>query len=227
MAGELATEDGVANPSPATGEAGEVAATATEDFGKLAEILGIGTQVAGLTANITAIEEGQTAQGLSDQADVLTAYASGLPNCDQEYTGTITADANVNAGQGISADNGAIFLGDPNGTTYSSGITLGGGALSGAGACGLQAVTGDVSAIAVGNNAHATDAGSVAPGLNASSTGADGVAIGTSASATANSVALGGSASASNGGLALGNNAVATGTSFSVAVGPDFDLDRR
>jgi hypothetical protein len=92
-----------------------------------------------------------------------------LPSCEQTFTGTVTvtnggvnvtggsifngnvgvvgslnASQNVTASQvhaiqGISADGGAIWLGDPNGTTYSSGITLGGGALSGAGTGGLQA----------------------------------------------------------------------------------------
>ena len=49
-------------------------------------------------------------------------------------------------------------------------ITVGGGALSGAGVGGAQAFTGDVDAIAIGNNAQAMQSGSVALGLDASET---------------------------------------------------------
>ena len=146
----------------------------------------------------------------------------GLPNCDATFAGTVTvtnggvnvsgnsifnnnvAIANnasvagtlsaskITASQGISAFAGAITIGDPNLTTYSSGITLGGGALSGAGTGGADASTGDVTAIAIGNNAQATQVGSVALGENASATGVSAVAVGNAAQAFANnSVAIG------------------------------------
>ena len=66
---------------------------------------------------------------------------------------------------------GRISLGDPNGVTYSDGITLGGGALSGAGFGGPQAFTGDVTAIAIGNGAGAFSVNSTAaPERGANST---------------------------------------------------------
>ena len=120
-----------------------------------------------------------------------------LPSCEQTFTGTVTVTnggvnvtggsifngnvgvvgslnasqnvtaSQVHATQGISADGGAIWLGDPNGTTFSSGITLGGGALSGAGTGGPQAFTGDVTSIAIGNGASAFSVNSTAIGTNA------------------------------------------------------------
>ena len=48
------------------------------------------------------------------------------------------------ATQGISADNGAITLGNPDLTTYANGINIGGGAVAGAGSAALQPMTGDV-----------------------------------------------------------------------------------
>src|SRR4029077_19240387 len=97
------------------------------------------------------------AQGAAAAAWAAQIRASQLPNCDQQFTGTVTVSngglnvtgqsifnntvgiignlnasqnvtaSQVHATQGISADNGAIWLGDPGGLTYSSGITLGGG----------------------------------------------------------------------------------------------------
>jgi hypothetical protein len=155
-----------------------------------------------------------------------------LPSCEQTFTGTVTVTnggvnvtggsifngnvgvvgslnasqnvtaSQVHATQGISADGGAIWLGDPNGTTYSSGITLGGGALSGAGTGGLQAFTGDVSSIAIGNGASAFSVNSTAIGTNAKAGsvgggGANATAIGDNTTAAfANSAAFGNNATA-------------------------------
>jgi trimeric autotransporter adhesin len=167
----------------------------------------------------------------------------GLPNCDATFAGTVAvtaggvnvsgnsifnnnvavagnfsvsgslATSQLSTSQGISAFGGAITIGDPGLTTYSSGITLGGGALSGAGTGGLQAFTGDVSAIAIGNNARATQIASLALGLDASATGVSAIAIGQgSSSAATGSIALGQSANAS------AVNATAIGTGATVAV---------
>jgi hypothetical protein len=134
--------------------------------------------------------------------------SAGLPNCDATFTGTVTVDAGgvnvtggslfngdvgvdanvvvsgdidarqVHATQGISAHDGAIWIGDPGGGTYSSGITIGGGAVSGAGTGGSQAFTGDVDAIAIGNGAQAMTSGSVALGLDSNANGEQDVVIG-------------------------------------------------
>lgn len=101
---------------------------------------------------------------------------------DVNAQGNVTA-SQVLASQGISAVSGGIWIGDPNGTTYSRGITLGGGALSGAGVGGAQAFTGVVDAIAIGNNARATMLGSPALGLDSLSIAIDSIAIGHAASA--------------------------------------------
>lgn len=87
------------------------------------------------------------------------------------------------ATQGISAVGRGIWIGESNGTTYSSGISLGGGALSGAGVGGAQALTGDVDAILIGNNARATMPGSLSLGLDSSSIAIDAIATGHAASA--------------------------------------------
>lgn len=159
--------------------------------------------------------------------------ASTLPSCEQAFTGTVTVTngginvtgtslfnsnvgiigslnasqnvtaSQVHATQGISADGGAIWLGDPNGTTYSSGITLGGGALSGAGTGGAQAFTGDVSSIAIGNGASAFSVNSTALGTGATA--------GTSGGGGPNATAVGANSSASfSNSAAFGSNAVAT-----------------
>lgn len=197
--------EGVAQAIPPPGE-------------EVAEAAALATQAAGV--------------GVQSGALANQIIASGLPNCDQEFTGTVKVDAggvnvtgnslftgnvgvngNVNvsgnvtasqvkASQGISADGGAIVLGDPNLVTYSSGITLGGGALSGAGFGGAQAFTGDVSAVAVGNGASAFNVNTVALGTNATAGnpivgGNNSTAIGANTSAMfTNSAAFGSGATA-------------------------------
>ena len=190
-----------------------------------------------------------------------THPTAGLPNCDAAFAGTVSVTAggvnvtgnsiftnNVAVGgnfavsgalatsklttnQGISAFGGAITIGDPSLTTYSSGITLGGGALSGAGTGGLQAFTGDVSAVAVGNNAQATQIASLALGQDASATGVSAIAIGrgstgaatsstaigdgaTVAASYTNSTALGAGATATN------NNQLTFGTANDTITAP-------
>src|SRR5690242_16368298 len=211
---------GVAIGADIGGLAAEVAAQAagTGPTEQAAEAAAVGTQV--------------VAVGASAVAYGAQIQASTLPNCEQEFTGTVKVDAggvnvsgpsifnnnvavvgnvmvsgdvnasHVHATQGISADGGAIWLGDPNGNTFSSGITLGGGALSGAGTGGAQAFTGDVSSIAVGNGASAFSVNSVAMGTNATAGnpiagGTNSTAIGASANAIfTNSAAFGANATA-------------------------------
>ena len=118
-------------------------------------------------------------------------------NASQNVTAT-----QVLATQGISAHSGAIWLGDPGGLTYSSGITLGGGALSGAGTGGAQAFTGDVSAVAIGNGASAFAVNSTALGTNARA--------GTNTGGGANSTAIGFNSSAAfTNSAAFGSDAIA------------------
>ena len=149
-------------------------------------------------------------------------YVSTLPQCEETFTGTVrvtgggvnvtgasifnntvgvvgnvNVSANVTASrvlatQGVSAMNGAINLGDPNGVTYSDGINIGGGAISGAGFGGAQAFTGAISAIAIGNGASAFSANSAAYGTGATARGTNSTAIGAGAGALfTNSAAFG------------------------------------
>lgn len=211
--------EGVGLGTELGGTIAEAAAQAIPPPGEeVAEAAGLGTQIVGLTAQTVAYAN--------------MVQATMLPSCEQTFTGTVTVNAggvnvsgasifnanvgvkgdvnvsgNVNASQvhatqGISADGGAIWLGDPNGVTYSSGITLGGGALSGAGTGGAQAFTGDVSAVAIGNGASAFAVNTVALGTNASAgsaggSGTNATAIGANSSAAFdNSAAFGANATA-------------------------------
>jgi len=203
----LPTAGGIPGSVAAAAAAGALAATGG------VEAVALGAAIVGAGANVTGVASQIAAQVYTHSALSLTEYVATLPNCDSEFTGTVkvsaggvdvtgasifnddvgvAADVNVegdvngsqvHATQGISAVGGGIWIGDPNGTTFSSGITIGGGALSGAGVGGAQAFTGDVDAIAVGNNAHAMMSGSLALGLDSSSTGTDAIAIGNAAAA--------------------------------------------
>ncbi len=229
--GQLANAINTAN---ATGLALNAAGTATMAISGLppAVIAGDAQIAAGIASQIAALTY-TTAQ---------TQVPNGLPNCDATFTGTVAVTAGgvnvsgnsifnnnvafasnasvtgtlsasqITASQGISAFGGAITIGDPSLTTYSSGITLGGGALSGAGTGDGQAFTGNVTAIAIGNNAQATQLGSVALGESAQATGVESVALGENAQATQlGSVALGNNSQATGvGSMALGNGAQAT-----------------
>jgi hypothetical protein len=182
------------------------ASSGAQTLATVAKIVALGTQALGLDSQTTSTNLSQNQQDLN-------VYVATLPDCEATHTGTVAvtdggvnvtgdsifnddvgvaADVNVegdvnasqvHATQGISAVGGGIWIGDPNGTTYSSGITIGGGAVSGAGVGGAEAFTGDVDAIAIGNNAQAMQSGSLALGLDSSSTGADATAIGTAATA--------------------------------------------
>lgn len=215
-----------------------------------AKIVGLGAESVGVASTVTGVASQIAAQVYTHSSLSLTEYVATLPNCDANFTGTVkvsgggvnvtgasifnndvgvAADVNVqgdvnasqvHATQGISAVDGGIWIGDPNGTTYSSGITIGGGALSGAGMGGPQAFTGDVDAIAIGNNARAMMSGSLALGLNSSSTGTDAIAMGTGSTANgANATAVGANSNAiGSDSTALGSHAQATGAN-SVAIG--------
>ncbi|MCD6581147.1 MAG: hypothetical protein J7K90_05035 [Desulfuromusa sp.] len=189
-------------------------ATGVQAVATGAKIVALGAEAVGVAATITGVGSQIAAQVFSHQEYDLAAYAATLPNCNAEFTGTVevsgggvavtgdsvfnddvgvAADVNVagdinssqvHTTQGISAVGGGIWLGDPNGTTFSDGITIGGGAVSGAGMGGVQAFTGDVDAIAIGNNAQALMAGSLAFGLNSAATSTDSIAIGTSSVAS-------------------------------------------
>ena len=204
---------GVAAVAIATAGAGSTAAKLAQNTAYVAEGIGLASSAAGLVSQTAGVASQITAQVSTHIAQELTKYVATLPNCNAEFTGTVevsaggvnvagpsifnndvgvAADVNVkddvnasqvHATQGISAVGGGIWIGDPSGTTYSDGITIGGGALSGAGVGGVQAFTGDVDAIAIGNNAQAMTSGSLALGLDSSSTGADAIAIGSVAAA--------------------------------------------
>jgi hypothetical protein len=196
----------------------------------VAQAAGVGPTQQAAEAVAIGIQVG--AQSASAAAYAAQIRAAQLPNCEAEFTGTVKVSngglnvtgqsifnntvgvignlnasqnvtaSQVHATQGISADGGAIWLGDPNGTTFSSGITLGGGALSGAGTGGAQAFTGDVSAVAIGNGASAFAVNSTALGTNARA--------GLPGGGGANSTAIGANASAAfTNSAAFGNNAIA------------------
>lgn len=188
---------------------------AGQPFTNPATVAGVAAQVVALGLGVADLVNQQ------NQIDLVNTI-NNLPFCDQAFTGTISVSAggaditgnsifqnnlgvvqDLNVGgdisaskirttQGISTNGGGITIGDPNLETFSSGITLGGGALSGAGFGGLQAFTGDVSAVAIGNGARATAINSLALGRGAIATDNSATAIGNDARATlANSAAFG------------------------------------
>lgn len=122
---------------------------------------------------------------------------NGLPNCNSRFTGTIKADANILAQQGISAFNGGIILGNADSVSYQEGITIGGGKVAGAGKGGLDAETGDKDAVAIGNGSKAEKANDTAIGTNAHAKGGNSTAVGANTKAFGeNSSALGAEAEA-------------------------------
>ena len=118
--------------------------------GKIAQGVAIAADVVSLIAETTNVAAGAVGVALS-------VDGTNLPDCEVTHTGTVQVtsggvnvtgtsifnsdvgvDANVNvsgdvnaaqvhATQGISAVGGGIWLGDVGGTTFSSGITIGGG----------------------------------------------------------------------------------------------------
>ncbi len=189
----------------AAGLAAEVIGEAGQPFTNAATVAGVGIQATGVAVSIAdLVFQGfklgidVEANGLPncDQAFIGTVQVrdGGVDvsggsifnddvgvDADVNASGEVTANQ-VKAAQGISAHGGAIWLGDPDpdGTspTYSSGITIGGGAISGAGTGGEMAFTGDVDAIAIGNGATAMTAGSVAIGLSSTANGEEDVVVG-------------------------------------------------
>ncbi|MEO8318247.1 MAG: hypothetical protein ABI561_07985, partial [Bradyrhizobium sp.] len=203
---------GLADAATALATAGGTSTAAGVALGL--QTVGVATGVAGAV-----LQQEQTS---------LAAYVSYLPNCDLHFSGTVFTDANIIGGQGIAAVNGAINLGNPDGVTYQPGITLGGGALSGAGSSGPAtmagplATTDNVNAIAIGNGASASNGASTALGLGTTASGLESTAIGNGATASGDhSTAIGSNATAS--GLqstAIGYNTVAAGdNSFAAGSG--------
>lgn len=172
--------------SDATGIAGDIgeavgAAGGVADF----EIPGIVIQTVG--------------DGLGLASDITSTIQTTMPNCNAEFTGSVLADANIVASQGVSAFNGAINLGNADGISYQGGIAIGGGSISGAGTPGHEARTDVASAIAIGNDAIATSDNSTALGEASSALAINTVALGANADAeAANSTAVGNQAAAFN-----------------------------
>ena len=176
-------------------------------------IAGVGTDLAG--AILESITSPAAEFGVEVAADVVEAAGIGvelggaivgelqsqMPNCEAEFTGTVQADSNVYAGQGIQAFNDAITIGSKDGTTYQDGISLGGGMLQGAGT-GQGSTADDANAIAIGNGAHA-GAGDTAIGTNATATGTQSTAIGNTATATGDSSTAVGDNSTASGNFSL------------------------
>lgn len=153
--------------------------------------------------------------------------------------GSITAggaieSASLDASGAVSAYGDRITLGTIDRTGVQPGISIGGGAIAGAGHLGPESFSLHATSIAIGNLSYATSEGSVAYGTNAVSDGLGTVAVGYNSSATAaqaiavgnmaqalgtNSIAIGNQAKASNGAavaigllnVASGNGAVAIG----------------
>ncbi len=203
----------------------------------------VSQQRTALDNNVSAVQEQIDAIDIEQERLDLEVLVSTRPQCNQTFTGTVLVEdggvnvtgdsyfqgeigvvgnlaltgnvtsSTVTATQGISADGGSIFLGDTNLETFSDGITLGGGALSGAGDPNSdEAVTGDVDAIAIGNGANASNANGTALGTGANSVGVGATALGANTSATeVNATALGTGAGATGvGGTALGANSSAS-----------------
>src|SRR5262249_42159889 len=143
-----------------------------------------------LAAQTAGVATGIAGAVIQQEQTSLAAYVSYLPNCDTHFSGTIFADANIMAGQGVAVDNSAINIANRDGVPSQPGITLGGGALSGAGSngpasmAGPLATTDNVNAIAIGNGANASNGASTALGLGANASGLESTAIGNGANAT-------------------------------------------
>ncbi len=212
--------------------AGAATVLATSSGAKSAALL---AAITGFASDEVALAANVATQLHSQDALDLTVYQQTRPNCDQRFTGTVTVqgggvnvtgasifnddvgiDGNlaisgefsanqVNTSQGISAHGGAIFLGNPDGITYFEGITLGGGALGGAGFGGPTAFTGDVAAVAIGNGASAASVNGTALGTGANASGIGGTALGANSAATTG-VAVGLGATTTTG-VSIGNGA--------------------
>ncbi len=257
------TLDIVSSAAEAASTAADVIGLIAEGVGEAGQPFSNAATVAGVAAQVAAIGISVADQVNQGFVIALKDTTNNLPTCDTTFTGTVTVeaggvnvtgvsifnsdvgvDANVNvsgdvnanqvhAAQGISAHGGAIFLGQLDGTSYFEGITIGGGAIAGAGIGGDEAFTGDVSAIAIGNGASAGSINSTALGTGAEASGIGGTALGARTSALGNgATAIGGDADASGVGaqadtaggtsaIAIGDNSFATTTTgdASIAIG--------
>ena len=183
--------------------------------------LGIASTAISLATNIFGLDEpGEIAAdsvGLAgeivDSVNVsIQADQNDLPECNTTFTGTITGLANLRTGLGISAFDNAITLGNLDGVSFESGITIGGGEFAGAGTGGAQANTNTATAIAIGNGANAEGNNATAIGTNANAVGENATALG------ANSNAVGDNATAVGAGAnAEGENTSAFGANSSVS----------
>lgn len=186
-----------------------IAGAATALGGNIAELVGSNFVIANaLTAGLAI---STASSGIAVAEASISASQINLPNCDADFAGTIRGYANLATAQGISAHNGAISLGNPDGTTYQRGIAIGGGAVSGAGEGAIAQTTtpGDV---AIGNGAFA-GGDALALGLEARASGFNTTALGTRARATATgAVAVGQDAGATEIlTTAIGANSIASG----------------
>lgn len=199
----------------------------TDVAGAIAE--GITSPAAIVGAEIAANVAQAVGFGLQFGGLVVQGIQNSLPNCDAEFTGTVQTYANFVSHMGVNTFDGALNLGytDPVGNTqyYYNGITLGGGALAGAGNGGSAAQTDDKDAIAIGNGAYAKNANDLALGTGAQATGGGATAIGWGASASGlNSVVVGHSSAGGENGIAIGTdnntgtglNNTAIGTSITI-----------
>lgn len=190
--------------------------------------------------------------GLNLGGIIVEGVANGLPNCEAVYTGSVETYANVVAKMGVNAFDGALNLGytsaDGLSNSYYNGITVGGGAVAGAGFGGDQASTDSASDIAIGNGSHAGDGssdgmataigdGAQANGYRSTAVGAGAIADGEESTALGynahaigdNAIAIGQSTAGGQNGIAMGNGSssgngndnIAIGTGNSIADGID------
>ena len=235
---------GIPGSVAAAAAAGVLAGSSTvQSVALAANIVGAASTVAGVASQITATTFTNAAASLPNcdatyigTQTITVPAGQGALNVSGNsiFQGNVGVTQNINVGgnvtaskllatQGISADGGNIVLGNPDLTTFATGINIGGGAVAGAGVGGAQASTGNVSAIAIGNGANAPQAGATALGSGSQALAASSTAIGPGATVAAaagpgsfaggTSTVLGGSGAVSIGNLntATGQGAVAFG----------------
>jgi hypothetical protein len=182
-----------------------IAGLATAD--PIAAAVGVIAEDAGVATSIGAVVNAQLAPGDINTAQGLVDHIASLPQCNTEFTGTISADAGLNSTQGISADNGAIWLG--NTATGASSIAT----TVYATAEGYQAAATSNSATAIGAFSVASDSGATAVGVQSSATVGNATAVGYQSTASASGAAAVGAASGASGfnSAAFGYAAMADG----------------
>ncbi len=184
------------------------AGTAASALGIGAQIVAVGLSEVQVGLEAAALAAMAVGVGIQIDANEATQVKNGLPNCNSTFNGTVTVEAGGidvtgnsqitgslglsgefaattgQFGEGVSAYNGQLTLGDADLDSFFAGITIGGGEFAGAGTGGEDSYTGDVDAIAIGNGSSASNAGGVAFGLRANSSATGAVAIGTDSSAS-------------------------------------------